>query len=85
MMTFIRSNLRYPLEARQEGIEGTVYASFVVNNKGEVLDVKIIRGINAACDNEVKNLVEAFPNWVPGKQSGRAVSVRFVLPIKFSI
>ena len=85
MMNFIRSNLRYPLEARQQGIEGTVYASFIVNINGSVSDVKIIRGISPECNNEVKNLVESFPNWVPGKQSGRPVTVRFVIPIKFAL
>ena len=83
MMTFIRTHLRYPVEAREQGIEGTVYASFIVDKEGAVSSVKIIRGISPECDNAVKELVESSPNWKPGKQSGRPVSVRFVLPIKF--
>ena len=85
LRNFIRKNLRYPLSARQQGIEGTVYASFIVDKDGKVYSVNIIRGLSPDCDSEVKRLVESSPDWVPGKQSGRPVSVRFVLPIKFSI
>ena len=85
MMDFIRQNLRYPLEARQKGIEGTVYASFIVEMDGSVSSVNIIRGISPDCDAEVKRMVELFPNWQPGRQAGEDVRVRFVLPIKFKL
>ena len=85
MMDFIRQNLRYPLVARQQGIEGTVYASFIVEVDGAVSSVKIIRGISPECDAEVKRMVEMFPNWKPGRQADEDVRVRFVLPIKFAL
>lgn len=85
MMEFIRENLRYPADARQQGVEGTVYVSFIVETDGRVTSSKIIRGISAACDNEVLRMMEIMPNWKPGRQSGQDVRVRFVLPIKFSL
>jgi TonB family protein len=85
MMEFIKANMRYPAEARQKGIEGTVYISFIVGKDGAVSDVKPIRGIGVQADSEAVRVVESFPNWIPGKQSGEAVNVRFVLPLKFAL
>lgn len=85
MVNFIRQNLRYPAEARTKGIEGTVYVSFVVGKDGSVSEVKTIRGLSGQVDNEAMRVVSMFPNWVPGKQSGEAVNVRFVLPVKFNL
>ena len=85
MMDFIKENLRYPTESRTMGVEGTVYVSFIVWADGKVSDATVIRGINESCDREAKRVVEMSPDWKPGKQSGRPVSVRFVLPIKFKL
>ena len=85
MMTFIRQNMRYPETARQQGIEGTVYISFIVGTDGSVTDAKPIRGISPECDEEARRVVESFPNWTPGKQSGEPVRVRFVLPLKYKL
>jgi TonB family protein len=85
MMAFIKQNMRYPAEARQQGREGTVYVSFIVGDDGAVSDVKVIRGISPAADQEAIRVVESFPNWIPGKQKEKAVKVRFVLPIKFKL
>ena len=85
LMSFIKENLRYPLDARQQGIEGTVYASFIVEKEGAIDSVKIIRGISPTCDQEVVRVVKLFPKWKAGMQSGQTVRVRFVLPIKFGL
>jgi TonB family protein len=85
MMAFIRQNLRYPAEARMQGIEGTVYISFIVGKDGTVSEAKIIRGISAEADREALRVVQLSPPWIPGKQNKEAVNVRFVLPIKFKL
>jgi periplasmic protein TonB len=85
MMNFIRKNMRYPASARRMGIDGTVYVSFVVGKDGTINDVKVIRGISADCDKEAVRVVQAMPPWKPGKQNGKAVFVRFNLPIKFKL
>lgn len=85
MMVFIRRNLRYPAEARQKGLEGTVYTTFIVEKDGSVTDVKTIRGISPDTDAEAARVIQLFPKWSPGKQSGEIVRVRFVMPIKYKL
>jgi TonB family protein len=85
MTNYLSTNLKYPMEAQKKSIEGRVYVSFVVNEDGKVSDVTILRGIGGGCDQEAKRVVERMPNWNPGKQNGRAVAVKYNLPIQFKI
>ena len=85
MMNFIQKNMRYPARARRMGVDGTVYVSFVVSKDGSISEVKTIRGISADCDKEAMRVVSMMPPWKPGKQNGKPVFVRFVLPIKFKL
>ena len=85
MMNFIKKNMRYPASARRMGVDGTVYVSFVVSKDGSISEVKTIRGISADCDQEAMRVVSMMPPWRPGKQNGKPVFVRFVLPIKFKL
>jgi protein TonB len=85
MMNFIKKNMRYPASARLMGVDGTVYVSFVVDKTGSISEVKTIRGISADCDKEAMRVVSMMPPWKPGKQNGKPVFVRFVLPIKFKL
>lgn len=83
MMKFVSQNMRYPAQARRMGTEGSVFVSFVVGPDGRISEVQTIKGISADCDKEARRVIEAMPAWKPGKQNGKAVRVRFVLPIKF--
>jgi periplasmic protein TonB len=85
MMRFIQKNMRYPASARRMGVDGTVYVQFVVSKDGSISEVKTIRGISADCDKEAERVVNMMPKWKPGKQNGKSVFVRFVLPIKFKL
>jgi protein TonB len=85
MTKFISKNMRYPASARRMGVDGTVYVSFVVGKDGSINDVKVLRGISADCDKEAVRVVSIMPPWKPGKQNGKAVLVRFNLPIKFKL
>jgi periplasmic protein TonB len=85
MMAFIKQNMKYPANARRMQIEGTVHVSFVVSKNGSISDVKVLRGIMTECDREAVRVVEMMPAWKPGKQNGRNVNVRFILPLKFRI
>ena len=67
------------------GDDGTVYVRFVVSKDGSISEVKTIRGISADCDKEAMRVVSMMPPWRPGKQNGKPVFVRFVLPIKFKL
>ena len=85
MYAFIRKNLKYPASARRMNIEGSVYVSFIIDKAGLISDVQIVKGISADCDKEAERVVKMMPNWKPGKQNGRAVKSKFVLPIKFKL
>lgn len=85
MINFIKKNLRYPASARRMGVDGTVYVQFVVGKDGSITEVKTIRGISADCDREAERVVKQMPAWKPGRQNGKPVFVRFVLPIRFKL
>jgi len=82
---FLRDNVVYPQQASENGIQGTVYVAFVVDSKGNVTDVKIIRGIGGGCDEEALRVVKMMPQWHPGKQNGKSVRVYYNMPIFFRL
>jgi protein TonB len=82
---FLQENIRYPQMARESGIQGTVYVTFVVEKDGRVTDVRILRGIGGGCDEEAIRVIKAMPRWNPGKQRGKPVRVQFNMPIKFTL
>ncbi len=81
--SWIAKHLRYPEIAAENGISGKVYVQFAVNSKGEVVDAKVVRGVDPALDKEASRVVMASPKWAPGKQRGKAVKVQFTFPINF--
>ena len=89
MLEFIYENIRYPAVARDNGIEGTVVVSFVVDRQGNIQDAQVVRDIGGGCGAEalrVVNMMNSLPQrWAPGKQRGRAVKVLFNLPVKFKL
>jgi protein TonB len=85
MMNFIRQNMVYPAMARRLEIDGTVHVSFIVSKDGVISDVQVLRGILKECDNEALRVIKLMPPWTPGKQNGKPVHVRFVLPLKFKL
>jgi periplasmic protein TonB len=82
---FLGANIVYPQIAKESGIQGTVYVSFVVDSKGKVTDVKVLRGIGGGCDEEALRVVRMMPSWHPGKQNGQSVRVQFNMPIRFTL
>lgn len=85
MRKFLSNNIRYPMMARESGIHGTVYVTFVVSVTGQISDVKLLRGIGGGCDEEAVRVVKSMPPWIPGRQTGKPVPVQFNLPIVFSL
>jgi len=82
---YIGKKLKYPAQARRMGIEGKVFVEFVVDKDGSITSVKAIKGIGAGCDEEAIRVIQAAPKWKPGKQRGRPVKVRMILPITFKL
>lgn len=82
---FLRNNIKYPQMARESGIQGTVYVTFVVEPDGSVTDVRVLRGIGGGCDEEAVRVIKMMPKWNPGLQRGKPVRVQFNMPIKFTL
>jgi protein TonB len=82
---FIAKNIVYPPMALENDIEGKVFVRFVVNPKGEVIDVTIAKGADSLLDNAALKLVKTMPKFTPGKQRGKAVPVQYIIPINFKI
>lgn len=82
---FISSNLKYPAIAEENGVQGRVIVQFVVDRDGSISDIKVVRSVDASLDREAVRLVRSMPRWTPGKQNGKAVRVRYTLPINFRL
>ena len=85
MARFLQKNMKYPAIARRMNIEGSVFVSFVIDKEGIISDIQVIKGISAECDKEAARVIKLMPPWKPGKQNGKAVKCRFVLPVKFKL
>jgi protein TonB len=82
---FLLQSIKYPEEAKELGIQGKVFVTFVIETDGSITDVKVLRGIGGGCDEEAIRVVSLMPKWIPGKQRGTSVRVQFNLPIKFTL
>lgn len=85
LFAYIGKELKYPEQAIEDGIEGVVFVTFVVEADGKITGVKVIRGIGGGCDEEAVRVVRGMPNWKPGKQRGEAVRVKYNLPIRYKL
>jgi len=82
---YIQTNLLYPEIARENGIEGTIYIRFVINEKGMAERISILRGVDPSLEKAVVEAIQKSPKWEPGKQRGKAVKVSFTMPIMFTL
>lgn len=84
-LKFLQKNIKYPQMARESGIQGKVFVTFVVEANGAISSVKILRGIGGGCDQEAVRVIKNMPKWKAGKQRGKPVRVQFNMPIKFTL
>lgn len=82
---FLAEEIKYPKEAEENGIQGMVYVQFVINSKGNITDVKILRGIGGGCDEEAIRVIKMMPQWKPGRQNGKTVRVLYNMAIGFKL
>ncbi|WP_162055189.1 TonB family protein [Pontibacter pamirensis] len=86
MMNFITSNIRYPQDAREAGVEGFVIVSFVVETNGSVTHIDTVKGLSASTDAEAKRLAGLTAGkWTTGRQNGKPIRVKYTLPVRFSM
>ena len=82
---YFKKNLRYPAEAKKAGTQGRVVVQFFVNKDGSISNVKVLRGVDPALDAEAIRLVNSMPKWKPGMQKGKAVTVKYTVPVLFKL
>ena len=82
---YVNKNIKYPNQARRMNIEGKVFVQFVIDKEGNITEVQAVKGIGAGCDEEAVRVIQNAPKWKPGKQRGRPVKVRMILPITFKL
>jgi len=85
LMAFLSSNIKYPVVAQENGVQGRVIVGFVVERDGSITDVKIMRSVDPSLDREAQRVVKAMPKWKPGKQNGSAVRVKYTVPVVFRL
>ena len=85
MLKYIMENIKYPKQIMEEGIQGRVTVSFIVEKDGRVSNVRLLRSVQPSLDKEAIRVVKSMPKWTPGKQNGKPVRVRFNLPVMFKL
>jgi len=83
LRAFIAKSINYPVIAQENGIQGKVYVTFVVDKDGGISEAKIARGVDPSLDKEALRVVNSLPKWKPGKQRGKPVRVSYTVPISF--
>ena len=85
LKAFVAATIKYPANALKSGIQGKVSVNFIVGKDGSVSNAKIAQGVDSSLDTEALRIVEAMPNWKPGKQRGELVEVRYAIPVEFKL
>ena len=85
LFTFLSQNIKYPAECEKKGIGGRVSVSFVINKDGSVSDVEIVKSVHELIDQEAVRVVSSMPKWIPGKQKGEPVRVKYEVPVTFTV
>ncbi|MGN0234746.1 MAG: energy transducer TonB [Paludibacteraceae bacterium] len=86
LFKYLNENVKYPVIAQENGIQGRVICQFVVNKDGSIVDVEVVRsGGDASLDKEAVRVIKSMPKWKPGKQRGKAVRVKYTVPVNFRL
>ncbi len=86
LFKYLSENVKYPVIAQENGIQGRVICQFVVNKDGSIVEVEVVRsGGDASLDKEAVRVIKSMPKWKPGKQRGKAVRVKYTVPVNFRL
>lgn len=85
LLAYISKNTHYPQDAIEAGVSGKVFIGFVIDKKGKVTDVKLLRGVSSALDDEAIRVIKGMPDWTPGRQNGKPVRVAYQVPVNFTL
>ena len=85
LMQYLSKNIKYPTIAQENGTQGRVTVQFVVNRDGSIVDAKVLRGVDPYLDKEAIRVISSMPKWKPGMQRGKAVRVKYTVPVMFRL
>ena len=85
LIEYISNNVKYPDDAAKKKVEGKVFVTFVVDTDGKITDVSLLRKVFPSLDAEAIRVISGMPNWIPGKQKGQVVRVKYTVPIIFRL
>ena len=85
LMAYLQKSIKYPPVAEENGIQGRVVCTFVVERDGSVTDVRVAKSVDPSLDKEAVRVVSAMPKWIPGRQNGQSVRVKYTLPVTFRL
>ncbi len=85
LMQYLSSHIKYPVVAEENGIQGRVVCTFVVERNGSITDVRVVKSVDPSLDKEAVRVIKGMPNWIPGKQNGSAVRVKYTVPVTFRL
>ncbi len=85
LMQYLASNIKYPVVAEENGVQGRVIVTFVVEKDGSITDVRVVKSVDPSLDKEATRVVKSMPKWIPGKQNGSAVRVKYTVPVTFRL
>ena len=85
LMQYLYSNIKYPVVAEENGVQGRVVCTFVVEKDGSITDVRVVKSVDPSLDKEAVRVVKSMPKWIPGKQNGSAVRVKYTVPVTFRL
>ena len=84
-LKFLSKNIKYPPIAQENGVQGRVIVQFVVNQDGSIVDPVVVRSVDPYLDKEALRVIQMMPKWKPGKQRGKAVRVKYTVPVTFKL
>ena len=85
LFEYLSKNIKYPVVAEENGVQGRVVVTFVVERDGSITDVKVVKSVDPSLDKEAQRVVKSMPHWIPGKQNGSAVRVKYTVPVTFRL
>ena len=85
LMQYLSSHIKYPVVAEENGIQGRVICTFIVERDGSITDTRVARSVDPSLDKEAVRVINSMPRWIPGKQNGSACRVKFTLPVTFKL
>ena len=85
LFEYLSKNIRYPVIAQENGLQGRVICQFVVNSDGSIVDIVVVRSVDPSLDKEAVRVIQSMPKWQPGEQRGKAVRVKYTLPVNFRL